>query len=254
MCIRDRQHTATVPLSLRDDFCGTAGLCRAWLRRSPECMATGVDLDTATLQWARVRAQWCDPGMSDRLELLCEDVRQATAKMSGRKHDVIIANNFSYFVFKEQHELAAYFRTVAQGLNPDGLFSLDLYGGEGAMQVQLEDMGQTEFRRLDSGRLMQCTATWEQASYDPKTADTVCHIHWNFPDGSELKRVFTYDWRLWTLPQVLHTLAEAGFGHTAVHFEKHDDEGEMTGEFVEATEPTYSDVCNWFRCQIFARK
>jgi hypothetical protein len=31
----------------------------------------------------------------------------------------------------------------------------------------------------------------------------VCHIHFDFEDGSRLERAFSYDWRLWSLPEAI---------------------------------------------------
>ena len=43
-------------------------------------------------------------------------------------------------------ELLGYFTSVCEGLNEGGMFTLDLYGGEGAMNKSYEDMGQSQFR------------------------------------------------------------------------------------------------------------
>jgi hypothetical protein len=43
------------PRLLREDFCGTAALACAWVGRSPEHRAWGVDLHAPTLAWARRR-------------------------------------------------------------------------------------------------------------------------------------------------------------------------------------------------------
>ena len=43
------------PVSLREDFCGTAALCAAWARSSPERTALGVDLSQETMNWGIAR-------------------------------------------------------------------------------------------------------------------------------------------------------------------------------------------------------
>jgi hypothetical protein len=49
-----------------------------------------------------------------------------------------------------------------------------------------------------------------------------------------MKKAFTYDWRLWTIPELRELLAEVGFKHVRVFWETVDDDGDGTGEF----EPT----------------
>ena len=63
-----------------------------------------------------------------------------------------------------------------------------------------------------------------------------CHIHFKFPDGSRIKNAFSYDWRLWTLPEVQELLAEAGFDRITVYWQGTDEEtGEANGEFEPAS-------------------
>ena len=42
-------------LRLREDFCGTAALCHAWVQSMPERTAVGVDLCQETMDWGFVR-------------------------------------------------------------------------------------------------------------------------------------------------------------------------------------------------------
>jgi hypothetical protein len=65
------------------------------------------------------------------------------------------------------------------------------------------------------------------------TGRAVCHIHFKFPDGSKIKRAFSYEWRLWTLPELREILEEAGFSNVAVYWEGEDEDGEGNGEFTE---------------------
>ncbi|MGB5339926.1 MAG: class I SAM-dependent methyltransferase, partial [Gammaproteobacteria bacterium] len=77
---------------------------------------------------------------------------------------------------------------------------------------------------------------WEHASYNPIDGRMVCHIHFGFPDGSKLKKAFTYDWRLWSLPELRELLDEAGFSKVTVYWEEVDKKsGEGTGVFSPAT-------------------
>ena len=61
----------------------------------------------------------------------------------------------------------------------------------------------------------------------------LCHIHFSFPDGSKIKKAFTYDWRLWTLPEIRELLLEAGFQRATVYWEGTNEETEEgDGEFT----------------------
>jgi len=111
---------------------------------------------------------------------------------------------------------------VHSALNADGLFFLDAFGGPEASDVQKEKT------KLDG-----FTYVWDQAAFEPVTSRIVCHIHFKFPDGSRIKRAFTYDWRLWTLPELRELLIEAGFSKVRVYWEGDDGEGGGNGEFKE---------------------
>ena len=59
-----------------------------------------------------------------------------------------------------------------------------------------------------------------------------CHISFDFPDGSSRKNVFSYDWRLWTAPEIKEILLEIGFKQVTFYWEQEDDEGNGNGEFL----------------------
>jgi len=83
-----------------------------------------------------------------------------------------------------------------------------------------------------STRQRRFTYVWDQARYRPVTGELLCHIHFCFPDGSRLRRAFSYDWRLWTLPELQELLAESGFGRVTVYWEGDDSNGKGSGEFT----------------------
>lgn len=48
-----------------------------------------------------------------------------------------------------------------------------------------------------------------------------------------LKQVFSYEYRLWTLPEIREVLSEAGFSRAEVYWQGTDEEtGEANGEFT----------------------
>jgi hypothetical protein len=193
------------PTVFREDFCGTAAISQHWVSRGPRHQAIGIDLDPEVLAWAREHRL---PRMSKarlaRLELIEGNVLTARS----RAVDVVGAFNFSYWVFKDRALLRRYFRRVRSSLVKDGLFFLDAYGGYEAYKEMLE---RTKLRGF--------TYVWDQASYNPINGDIVCHINFNFPDGSRMAKAFTYEWRLWSLPELQEILGEAGFKNVTVYWE-----------------------------------
>jgi hypothetical protein len=202
---------------LREDFCGTAAAACEWVRSHRQRRAVAVDIDPQVLAWGLAHhVAALKPKQRTRIELVEGDVRSVE---TGRA-DIVVAFNFSWWTFKTRAELLGYFRAAHAALADDGVLMLDIYGGSEAYAEQEEE---TEYELF--------TYVWDQHSFDPLTARYHCHIHFRFPDGSELPRAFSYDWRLWTLPELRELLAEAGFARSAVYWQGEDEDGEPNGEF-----------------------
>jgi hypothetical protein len=192
---------------LREDFCGTAALCAAWVKRSSENRAYGIDLDTDTLHWGIEHNLIPLGKRAAGITLMKRDVREPVKF----KSDVIAAFNFSYFCFRDPESLRGYLARARQGLARDGVLYLDLFGGPEAMQVQVERRRQRGF-----------TYVWDQAAFNPITHEMTCHISFAFRDGSEMRRAFTYHWRLWSIPEIEHLARQAGFTDTICYWEGTD--------------------------------
>lgn len=206
------------PELLREDFCGTANASCQWIRVNARHRAVGVDIDEAVIDWGRQRhVAGLTAEQQERLTILNTDVLTARTEPS----DLTVAFNFSYWIFKTRDLVRRYFRAVRDHLKDDGLFFLDAFGGSEAYDEM------SEKTRLDG-----FTYIWDQASFDPVSADFVCHIHFRFPDGSRLEKAFSYDWRLWTLPEIRELLAEAGFSKSTVYWEEDTDDDEEEGDYV----------------------
>jgi SAM-dependent methyltransferase len=204
---------------LREDFCGTANNSCEWVRRGPDHEAWGVDIDPAVLEWSRRhKLSRLRPTQAARLHLVNGDVLNTRTTPA----DVILALNFSYWIFKDRRTLKRYFRKARAGLVNDGVFILDAFGGYEACQEMQE-----------STRCNGFTYVWDQARFNPVSNEILCHIHFRFADGSRLENAFTYDWRLWTLPELTETLDESGFD-PAVYWEGTDRRGGGNGIFKPA--------------------
>lgn len=220
---------------LREDFCGTAQLCCEWVRRGRGHQAIGVDLDPEVLSWGLTHnLRGLDGAQRQRIELIRADVLEVRTP----PQDIILALNFSYWLLKERAQLKEYFSRVHDSLVEDGVLFLDAYGGHNAFRILKE-------RRPVDGDFGPFTYVWEQADYDPVSGRLICHIHFELPDGSCLERAFSYDWRLWTVPEVRDLLYEVGFRQVQVFWQGWDNQGEPDGNFepVARGDPDANWIC-----------
>jgi len=220
------------PLSFREDFCGTASAACEWVRQGKNRYAFGIDNDRDVLDWGRSnRMGKLGKRQQQRIALMQGDVRTVETPPV----DAVGAFNFSYWIFRERAEMLHYFKTVHDNLGPDGVFFLDAFGGYTALKNVKE---KTKFKDF--------TYVWDQVCYHPVTGFMQTHIHFRFPDGSKLKKAFSYKWRLWTLPELQELLLEAGFHNPTVRFEYFDDNGEGLGIWYpdDCGEPNSAWIAN----------
>lgn len=212
-----RRRVGRTPKALREDFCGTALLCSEWVSSRADRTATGIDIDRAVLGWGREHnITPLGEEAASRVTLIEGDVREERKQ----PHDIVCAFNYSYWYFKERAMMRAYFESVKSALVPDGLFFIDLFGGWEAGQILTEERKCKGFRYV-----------WDQAYFNPITSDFKAHIHFKFKDGSKISPAFSYDWRMWTLPELRELLEEAGYANIECLWEQEDEDGEGTGEF-----------------------
>ncbi|MEM9660831.1 MAG: class I SAM-dependent methyltransferase [Planctomycetota bacterium] len=123
---------------LREDFAGTANSACEWVRRRETNSAVAVDLDEPTLEWGRTHnLSKLDDTQRDRIHLACADVREPGPQ--GQNADIVLAMNFSYWIFESRETLRAYFASVRESLDEQGVFFLDFYGGSEAMTETKEN-------------------------------------------------------------------------------------------------------------------
>jgi hypothetical protein len=222
-----RKHRGRAPRTLREDFCGTAAFACAWVRRHRENFAFGVDLDPEPLDWGlRHNVAEMTPDQQARVKLVEGNVLHVGHELV----DVTVAYNFSYFLFRTRPEMLKYFRKARASLCPDGLFFLDVYGGPESQQSQ------TDQRKCDGFKYI-----WEQRSFDPIQNHGVNYIHFAFPDGSELRRAFFYEWRIWSLPEIREILLDAGFSKTEVYWEGTDSRTGQGNDVFTKRERAHDD-------------
>ena len=209
-------------LTLRVDFAGTSLLCAEWVKSRRDREAWGVDLDEEVLEWGRERNIAPLGDKAERVHLMKGDV--LTPKRP--QVDVQVGFNFSYCIFHDRETLARYFKAAYQSLGRDGVYFCDIHGGSESQDALTENKKMAGFKYV-----------WEQGDFSPVTHKRVSWIHFHFPDGTRMRKAFTYDWRIWTCPELRDVLREVGFKETRVYWEGTDSEtNEGNGIYRETRE------------------
>jgi SAM-dependent methyltransferase len=224
-----KEYTGKALRHFREDFCGTAYLSAYFVTQHAKNHALGVDLDWPTLNWGiKHNIATLTPDQQQRVTLVNDnvlDVQQPRAQM-------IAALNFSYMVFHDRPTLLQYLTNAKESLQPGGLMVLDIWGGSESQVLQEE---QREIENSEDENIGDFIFTWDQDTFDPFTHLYTTRIHFSFSDGSEIRNAFVYDWRLWTIPEVMELMAEAGFQDSHVLWEGTDAEtNEGTGIYERA--------------------
>lgn len=193
------------PRMLREDFCGTAGVARAWAKSGRNRRAIAVDRDAAPLGRAGaagVRTVRCDV-------LKCP-----------LKADIISATNFPIGYWHTRPELVRYLKLCRARLKAGGVFVCDTYGGATAFTRG------TMVRDIPAPGGVRIRYTWEQRKADPLTGLVEDAIHFRAVRAGEIvyqeADAFVYHWRLWSNPELREAMAEVGFRRTEVYAELAD--------------------------------
>ncbi len=212
------------PKVLGEDFCGTAQICASWVKKDPTLQAVGVDLDPEPIEYgAQHVLSKLTSEQKQRVRILKDDVRGSLPSI-----DVLCALNFSYFCFKERRDLVHYFSQARKRLTEGkGIFVLDIFGGS-----QCYEANEEETEHEEDG----FSYFWDQDTLNPTNNHVQFHIHFQRKGEKKRERVFTYDWRFWSIPEIRDILIDAGFQKTTVYWEGTDEDGEGDGEFTPTSE------------------
>lgn len=206
----------------REDFCGTFQISCEWIRAKETNRALALDLDSEPLNYGKKNnLTKLNSDEKKRLKVSRKNVISVTAP----KADIVGACNFSFYILKEREVLLKYFKAVLRSLNKNGIMILEMGGGPGFIHKIKER------RSVNEKRTGKFTYIWDQKSFDPITHDAKYGIHFKFPDGSIMQDAFTYDWRLWTIPEIRDVALEAGFKDFHVYWET-SYKGEGTGQYA----------------------
>jgi hypothetical protein len=195
------------PLDFREDFCSTAALAVAWCQRGKDRRAWGVDLDPEPLAWARKYRLPYVREVAQQVTLIRGDVREPRKPLV----DVTCALNFSWWVFHQRADLVQYLRAARAGLRKNGVLVLNMFGGGKAEKPLVERTRKRAENGPDGTMLPAFTYIWEHESFNPIDRRLLAHIHFELRDGRTIKKAFTYDWRMYTVPELRDCVIEAGF-------------------------------------------
>ncbi len=224
-------------VQFREDFCGTFLLSHAWVSSHRNNRAWAVDIDPEPLEYGR-NYYWDEltPSAQKRLKIFEGNV--LTGQLPDA--DVAAALNFSYYCFKKREVLKTYFANARRSLRKNGLFFIDAFGGK-----QCADAVEDVLVRKNY------TYYWDQDNFDPVTNEAKFHIHFKPKGQKKIQNVFSYDWRMWSIPELRDILEEVGFKKTHVYWEGTRRNGEGNGKFSRTEQ---GEACDSWIAYIVAEK
>lgn len=196
------------PPTLREDFSGSGALARSFARAHGHAVA--VDMDPSAVGAARTMGKG-----AARLSVVESDVNRCKVRA-----DIIAATNFPLGYFHTRPALLAYLRHARACLFSRGIFCADLYGGSDCFTPSRA----TRTLTVPNGDRVRYT--WQQVSASRLTYRVSNAIHFQVLPAARAgtrqpprtyTNAFTYDWRLWSPPELQEALQEVGFSSVEVH-------------------------------------
>lgn len=256
-CVQSPAHVASFlhgvhgrdPAVLREDFCGSAAVSRAWVRertsQNTQRRAVAVDIADECVERASqlARAEGVDP----RIAIFRGDVldpvpywRFAGSPSGGADPqsatdavapDVIFVGNFSLGYIHDRAALVHYLKDCKAALLRNkagfrgGIFVCDTYGGSRAFR-------KGGIERIHPGKRGEIIRyTWSRDAADPITGMVDNAISFRVEVGGEvvreMPRAFCYRWRLWSIAELRDMILEAGYAAVSVHVDTGVTPGEI---------------------------
>lgn len=226
-----RERTGKSLKVLGEDFCGTFAISTEWVKLNRDHKAIAVDLSPEPIEYGTKNyLPKLSPEERRRLRVIKSNVLNPKLP----KVDCIAAMNFSFFIFKTRAELKKYFKNCYRRLPAGGLFICDCFGGPDAAHcLEKETKVGKEF-----------SVFWDQEWFDPITHWTQFYLHFKPKGKRKYKRVFSYEWRMWSIPEIREVMLEAGFKKTYPYWEGTTRDGSGSGNFVYK-EKTKEECDSW---------
>lgn len=231
------RHSDRKPVVFCEDFSFTFALSCAWVQMDTKYESIAIDIDKNPLDYGqKTYLSRLKPHQQKRVQVIHANVLKKNLPSA----DIIAALNFSYFTFKLRKQMKAYFRHCLNRLKIKGILILDCFGGSQCWEANEE---------IEEGK--QFTYYWDQVNFDPVTHHSLFHIHYKRKGEVKRLKVFTYDWRLWTIPELRELLQEAGFRKTHVYWEGSRRDGTGNGKFTPVEK---GEECDSWIAYIVAEK
>ncbi|MCM2281061.1 MAG: class I SAM-dependent methyltransferase [Bdellovibrionaceae bacterium] len=205
------------PRSLREDFCGSFSICCEWVKLHKENEAFGVDLDDEPIAYGTTHyLPKLKADQRARIRISQENVLNPNLP----RVDVVCAMNFSHYIFKDRSVMKSYFHNCHSTLNANGILLVDAFGGSQCQEANEEITDHKTFKYF-----------WDQVSFDPISNHALFHIHFQPKGRRKIENVFSYDWRMWSIPEIREMMHESGFTKTHVYWEGTTKKGTGNGIF-----------------------
>ena len=195
------------PRVFREDFCGTFYNSWSWVKRDKKNKALVIDKEKEPLEYGKKHHK-LDEEEKSRLKIINKDLLKLGVLKE--KADIISVCNFSLFFIHDRKSLIKYFQSVRKSLKKKGMFIFDSFGGPDAEEEGME-------KRIFSG----FEYYWDQVSFDPCSRIGKYYIHFKIKNKWK-KKVFSYEFRLWTLPELKEALKDAGFKNADIYWDTED--------------------------------
>lgn len=223
------------PRILREDFCAAFALCCEWVKLDGQKEAIGVDIDPEPIGYGKNNyLPQLTPAQQKRVTIREQNVLKGSLPQA----DIIAALNFSYFCLKNRRDLKAYLQGCRDSLNPKGFMIMDCFGGPECHSPNEHETTYPTFSYY-----------WDQDSYNPITHEAMYYIHFKRPGEKKREKVFTYDWRMWSIAELRDLCAEVGFKKTTVYWEGTDRNGEGNGIFKPSEQ---GEICDAWVAYVIA--
>ena len=210
----------------REDFCGTFYLAYHWIKDHSKNKAIAIDTDKEPIEYGnKHHFSKLKNSQQSRLKILNKNVLANKLPTA----DIVSVSNFSYFALKERNLMLKYFKNVRKVLSKKALFIIDILGGSDCEALSEEEVQHKGFSYF-----------WDQNYFNPISRTGQFYIHFKRKGEKKREKEFSYDWRLWTIPELKDILKSAGFSKTHVYWEGNNKKGEGNGIFKQTKE---GDIC-----------
>lgn len=194
-----------LPHTFREDFCGTGKLCSEWCKLNFENRAVGLDIDQPTLDYGiKFNKNF------DSMELLNHNVLEP---YNQETFDIICSLNYSHYILHKRKDLVKYFNNVYSGLNKNGIYILDFFGGSHIYETKAF----TSFKRKDYYQMFG-----EQVNILNNV--TKCSLRFKIGNKKKFEPLFHYDFRVYTILELREALEEVGFNKFKVYVKECTEE------------------------------